>query len=150
MVVFLFAMMKQWNVEQREYALNNGLRTFIKNAKFFEYINDRVQSMISGLYWNCIIYLQRLDRKNGTKMKLEFKGKMRNTLSVHVMRHTLRDTLARDLILSTPMGRKVCGEWHCFRDSKYICKGCRLIRYCCRKHQKIHWKQIHSQQCYRK
>ena len=28
-----------------------------------------------------------------------------------------------------------------------ICKGCRLVRYCCRNHQKRHWKHIHSQQC---
>ena len=29
----------------------------------------------------------------------------------------------------------------------YICKRCRLIKYCCRRHQKKHWKFIHSQQC---
>ena len=27
------------------------------------------------------------------------------------------------------------------------CKGCKLIRYCCRNHQKKHWKFIHRQQC---
>eukprot|EP01084_Bolivina_argentea_P308722 533924_1 len=31
----------------------------------------------------------------------------------------------------------------------YKCKGCQLINYCCRKHQKQHWTYIHSQQCLR-
>lgn len=29
----------------------------------------------------------------------------------------------------------------------FKCGGCKLIRYCCRRHQKNHWKFIHSQQC---
>lgn len=29
----------------------------------------------------------------------------------------------------------------------YKCKRCRLVRYCCRRHQKKDWKLIHSQQC---
>lgn len=29
----------------------------------------------------------------------------------------------------------------------YICKRCRLVQYCCRRHQKKHWKFIHRQQC---
>ena len=29
----------------------------------------------------------------------------------------------------------------------FKCGGCNLIRYCCRNHQKKHWKLIHGQQC---
>ena len=29
----------------------------------------------------------------------------------------------------------------------FKCGGCKLIRYCCRRHQKKHWKFVHSQQC---
>eukprot|EP01084_Bolivina_argentea_P230392 388631_1 len=29
----------------------------------------------------------------------------------------------------------------------YKCKRCRMVEYCCRNHQKKHWKYIHSQQC---
>ena len=31
--------------------------------------------------------------------------------------------------------------------TRNICKGCRLVRYCCREHQKRHWRFIHRQQC---
>eukprot|EP01084_Bolivina_argentea_P116156 206434_1 len=43
-----------------------------------------------------------------------------------------------------------CGWPLCKRENfvkRNICKGCKLIQYCCRNHQKKHWKYIHSQQC---
>merc|ERR1712129_293494 len=45
-----------------------------------------------------------------------------------------------------------CGHPRCNKQEndfaeKCLCEGCKLIKYCCRKHQKNHWKLIHSQQC---
>eukprot|EP01084_Bolivina_argentea_P051834 95311_1 len=47
---------------------------------------------------------------------------------------------------------RICGWPLCTKqlhefESKNICKGCHLIRYCGKNHQKKHWKYIHSQQC---
>eukprot|EP01084_Bolivina_argentea_P212694 361495_1 len=38
----------------------------------------------------------------------------------------------------------MCGK---VRRKLYKCKACRLVYYCCRNHQKKHWKLIHSNQC---
>eukprot|EP01084_Bolivina_argentea_P069021 125637_1 len=56
-------------------------------------------------------------------------------------------------IISKYFGLK-CGWVKCLKDSLKIkiklCKGCMLIGYCCRNHQKKDWVMMHSQQCLRK
>ena len=50
----------------------------------------------------------------------------------------------------------VCG-WPCCKLNRgktrdfilYKCKGCGLLKYCSKRHQKFHWKWIHRQQCRR-
>ena len=37
---------------------------------------------------------------------------------------------------------------YCHRHIEWkICKGCKFVFYCCRKHQKRHWNVAHSSQC---
>ena len=148
-MLFLYSMMRQWKAEQWEYAMNNGLCLFIKNANINDFFADRVGSVINYLYWSCMIHLQRLCRRTGTELQHQFKRMMIKILGLRTMHYTLRDTTARDSILTSPIVWKIFSERYCSRRGKYICKGCRLIRYCCRKHQKAHWKRIHSQQCHK-
>eukprot|EP01084_Bolivina_argentea_P271091 461145_1 len=46
---------------------------------------------------------------------------------------------------------KYCAWIHCNADANssklYICKGCKLVFYCNRNHQKKHWKLVHGKQC---
>ena len=63
----------------------------------------------------------------------------------------------RHFILIEKFYRNICGwppcseimemdDYRCKRKLRK-CKRCQLIKYCCRNHQKKHWKFIHSQQC---
>ena len=78
-----------------------------------------------------------------------------------------RQTLFRSILQNKPFRNRlqgeramhsVCGwppcEEEMVKNADYrcmprvwTCKRCRLIKYCCRNHQKKHWKFIHSQQC---
>lgn len=40
-----------------------------------------------------------------------------------------------------------CALTGCSRNCQHICKGCKLVYYCSRNHQKKDWKIIHSTQC---
>ena len=46
----------------------------------------------------------------------------------------------------------LCSKHHLMEGfaTKSVCKGCRLVKYCGRNHQKKHWNLIHSQQCTRR
>merc|ERR1712228_1086851 len=40
-----------------------------------------------------------------------------------------------------------CNKLRSKNQKLYICKGCKLLAYCCRSHQKKHWNCSHTQQC---
>ena len=102
-----------------------------------------------NLYTKIVDRIKRIDKKGGNLNQLFHRG----------MDHYLPSNDAFfGLALSAPKAdlfppRAVhCGYPFCKRTRerfayKCKCKRCKLIRYCSRKHQKKHWKLIHSQQC---
>ena len=148
--LFLLSMMPHWRPEQWKYVLDIGLASFILKVDVVGLINDRegyevfIQSL---LYWKTISCLHRVDRRNATNLSLQFKTRMNRACGRNLMQFILDDSVAR--VRSSTFVTKSCTAWKCSRRGRYICKGCKLMRYCCRRHQKAHWKRIHSQQCYK-
>eukprot|EP01084_Bolivina_argentea_P042549 78452_1 len=116
--------------------------------------------------WNNFVLKQRIllhkilrdyKSRNGTKYEL-FKlvvSQYKNALMKIVDGKKSRFNIAKKSRINIV---KKCGWNKCNKESNtqsleikshkmYICKGCKLIYYCCRKHQKKDWKMIHSQQC---
>lgn len=63
--------------------------------------------------------------------------------------HRKMRTVFNSISADSKCGWPPCQKWtnrHSF-PRKCICEGCGLVRYCSRKHQKHHWKYMHSQQC---
>jgi len=65
-------------------------------------------------------------------------------------RQFIRQRLLEDKCAENKCGWPPCQsqmEGKELHKKMWKCKRCRLIKYCCRNHQKKHWKFIHSQQC---
>ena len=56
--------------------------------------------------------------------------------------------------MKVPVHWRECQWIECKNKKKrkrlWICKGCKLVTYCCKSHQKKDWKFIHSTQCLKK
>eukprot|EP01084_Bolivina_argentea_P167519 290723_1 len=127
--------------------------------KVFSYV---IFKGASSIQWNkFVLSVDESSNKQVIKLKHELIIKTdRSRLYTNYIREVsgiyYYDT---ELVLKTFCGgcassNKFCGYIGCKRYTKKkkekrlkICAGCRLVYYCCRKHQKKDWKFVHSQQC---
>ena len=152
-IIFLvtFDCIDHWRPQQWIFAIDNGLCTFI-GEKYRDEPNDILapfypkgtifHDMSSLIFWRCFKRLNAIDSRKGTALTDRFRKNMVHSVVSDIT----------DIIFSDSRARSCgCGFPFCQTrmEGKYICKGCRLVRYCCRRHQKRHWKYIHSQQCKR-
>ena len=158
-IIFLnqFGCIDHWRPEQWVFAIDNGLCTFIGD-KFRNQPIDILAPLYpketiffdipSFLFWDCFKILKAIDSRRGTSLRYRFEKKMMHSVDSDIVDIIFSDSRALSCV---PRKRKLCGFPFCQTrmEGKYICKGCRLVRYCCRRHQKRHWKYIHSQQCRR-
>ena len=61
--------------------------------------------------------------------------------------HVRFEQFSRNICGWPPCSEKMEDEGYRCKRRVWKCKRCQLIKYCCRNHQKKHWKLIHSQQC---
>lgn len=63
--------------------------------------------------------------------------------------HSLHLGLRNKSVICYDFTKKICAWLHCKNDSTKLkmCSGCRQARYCCRSHQKRHWKPQHRFKC---
>lgn len=143
-----------WRVKQWNFVIDNGLMaSFMRSCNIT--MRRKHMDMAGVLYWRAVSLLQRIERRTDCKLLPQLNRTLMEFGGYQFLRLLKSDSFHRGLVMSqTQTAIKDCG-WPCCKHSgkaqtaNYICKGCRLIRYCCRDHQKRHWKYIHSQQCKR-
>eukprot|EP01084_Bolivina_argentea_P140311 246712_1 len=153
---------KYWTHKQFIFAINNGLCEILRvcwiKRLYVPFTQDKNISW--SLYQNMYHYARQFDRKNDTEVRLHFMACFRATLGVS---KKLYMKYLSDMEFSIHMPweydifykpRAKCGWLLCNKrksqfQHKNKCGGCGLIQYCCRNHQKKHWKYMHSQQCLR-
>ena len=148
-----------WRRNHFEYALSNGICALITDL--YESRASRLDRKIcaSILYFTIRKCLKQFDdltvRFDALFKSQSFRNVLGNASAILAVRQFRKWVLAprRDLTLcgwpwcsqaTLAFNRALDGMTTCKK-----CKGCRLIRYCSRKHQKKHWILIHSQQCKR-
>lgn len=136
-----------WNENQVRFALRNDLVRIIVKEK---------GGMVSCLLMHKIL---KITRKFKTKSIVEFRRTHQLKIKRRHPNYEEPNGLKRKLSDITnlylqkinpkyfPCGWPLCSKLHSKWTPLKICSGCRMVRYCCKNHQKKHWKFVHSQQC---
>eukprot|EP01084_Bolivina_argentea_P274409 467723_1 len=167
----LLVTIKYWKQKHFIFAINNGLYKllmvwWIKRVHFPYSPRVQIELVLSCvLYQNCLKYASKIDYNSAITMKEYFVTTFRKYFkdnSNKSYRQYLRAMNGSNLcgiskFIKYQQNEEVivkCGWPLCNKQRKEFeirnkCKGCELLKYCCKSHQKKHWKFIHRQQCLR-
>lgn len=152
-----------WGETQFRWAIDHGLCEIIillcKEASQYavhqNYENIKME-FGSGLYLDSKAQMKKLDRKYNCNLVPYFQRSWNKMQLRHnyicIPKVSQYAAKARTLQKLIRIGMSLSCAWPpCSKsanDTKYVCKGCHLTKYCCRNHQKKHWKYVHRQQCF--
>eukprot|EP01084_Bolivina_argentea_P230396 388638_1 len=155
--VTLLGSIKYWKYKHFTYTvMDTDLGKFLKicQQRNFHPVSDgNIKNLICP-YRSvdcCVLLLNEMKLSMSINLYTKVHSKLRNYVDFDVVRMKNRNmrlvgcwtAIAVKVKCSWPLCNKYRNEF----NVKHKCKGCRLVRYCCRNHQKKHWKYIHSTQC---
>ena len=153
----VFATLRYWKRSHFIFAANNGLSRLLVDLywqhKHAQPAPPGTRSIFDGLCYPYFGYADKRDRK-GAKGLVQYVRDSFTKLvpgeKVQLLYSHLVGVDSSPVPTDHKCGWPPCDKWKGGRHrfpARSICKGCRLIRYCSRIHQKRHWKYMHSQQC---
>ena len=157
---------KYWEGHHILYFIESGwsfiiLNTFADSFKIecVSDMNDVAKShqfLYLGLYTKIVQRIKKIGKKDRTLYKLfhqEIKNVGNDVFHKNIDFHGTAKLFIKDPVINHMLepiiycGYPFCNKAKAEFAKKNKCERCKLIRYCSRKHQKKHWKMIHSQQC---